>query len=137
MDKDNRATLGDTDTDTDTAPYADPATAPAIEPVAAPTPGAAAEAQAEAVAGTFDEEEYQPTEADGDWMTGTPAKKAQHFWPSAKRLFGLLKPEKAGIFAVLAMVLVAVVLNVIAPRCWATPWTSSSTAWSARTCPPA
>ena len=116
MDKDNRATLGDTDTDTDTAPSADPATAPAIEPVAAPTPGAAAEAQAEAVAGTFDEEEYQPTEADGDWMTGTPAKKAQHFWPSAKRLFGLLKPEKAGIFAVLAMVLVAVVLNVIAPK---------------------
>ncbi|WP_262107183.1 ABC transporter ATP-binding protein [Arthrobacter sp. Marseille-P9274] len=49
-------------------------------------------------------------------MTGTPAKKAQHFWPSAKRLFGLLKPEKAGIFAVLAMVLVAVVLNVIAPK---------------------
>jgi ATP-binding cassette, subfamily B, multidrug efflux pump len=112
MDKDNRATLGDTDT----APAADPATAPAIEPVAAPTPGAAAEAQAEAVAATFDEEEYQPTEADGDWMTGTPAKKAQHFWPSAKRLFGLLKPEKAGIFAVLAMVLVAVVLNVIAPK---------------------
>jgi ATP-binding cassette, subfamily B, multidrug efflux pump len=112
MDKDNRATLGDTDT----APAADPATAPAIEPVAAPTPGAAAEAQAEAVAGTFDEEEYQPTEADGDWMTGTPAKKAQHFWPSAKRLFGLLKPEKAGILAVLAMVLVAVVLNVIAPK---------------------
>ena len=45
-----------------------------------------------------------------------PAKKAQHFWPSAKRLMGLLKPERAGIIAVLAMVTVAVVLNVVAPR---------------------
>ncbi|MET1155021.1 ABC transporter transmembrane domain-containing protein, partial [Arthrobacter sp.] len=49
-------------------------------------------------------------------MFGVPAKKAQHFWPSAKRLMGLLKPERAGIIAVLAMVTVAVVLNVIAPR---------------------
>ena len=24
---------------------------------------------------------------------GMPAKKAEHFWPSAKRLMGLLKPE--------------------------------------------
>ncbi|WP_171059386.1 ABC transporter ATP-binding protein [Arthrobacter crystallopoietes] len=47
---------------------------------------------------------------------GTPAKKAKHFWPSAKRLFGLLKPEKAAIAGVLAMVIIAVVLNVIAPR---------------------
>ncbi|WP_101632696.1 ABC transporter ATP-binding protein [Arthrobacter crystallopoietes] len=47
---------------------------------------------------------------------GTPAKKAKHFWPSAKRLFGLLKPEKAAIAVVLAMVIIAVVLNVIAPR---------------------
>lgn len=110
MDKDSRAT------ESRVAPLGDADTAQAVEPVAAPTPGAAAEAQAEALAATFDEEEYQPSEADGDWMTGTPAKKAQHFWPSAKRLFGLLKPEKAGIFAVLAMVLVAVVLNVIAPK---------------------
>ncbi|WP_264670091.1 ABC transporter ATP-binding protein [Arthrobacter sp. VKM Ac-2550] len=47
---------------------------------------------------------------------GTPAKKAKQFWPSAKRLFGLLKPEKAAIAVVLAMVIIAVVLNVIAPR---------------------
>nr|WP_081608646.1 ABC transporter ATP-binding protein [Arthrobacter crystallopoietes] len=68
------------------------------------------------MAEAFDEEEYQPTEADGHWPGSTPTKKAKHFWPSAKRLFGLLKPEKAGIFAVLAMVIVAVVLNVIAPK---------------------
>nr|WP_150309301.1 ABC transporter ATP-binding protein [Planctomonas psychrotolerans] len=47
---------------------------------------------------------------------GVPAKKAKHFWPSAKRLFGLLAPEKAAISVVLVMVVVAVVLNVIAPR---------------------
>ncbi|MCG2624757.1 ABC transporter ATP-binding protein/permease [Arthrobacter sp. I2-34] len=47
---------------------------------------------------------------------GTPAKKAKQFWPSAKRLLGLLRPERAGIIVVLAMVLVAVVLNVVAPR---------------------
>ena len=64
----------------------------------------------------FYEEEYKPTEADGDMFGGTPAKKAEHFWPSAKRLMGLLKPESAGIALVLAMVTVAVVLNVIAPK---------------------
>ncbi|WP_157359037.1 ABC transporter ATP-binding protein [Arthrobacter sp. Soil782] len=47
---------------------------------------------------------------------GTPAKKAKHFWPSAKRLFSLLAPEKTAIVVVLAMVVIAVVLNVIAPR---------------------
>jgi ATP-binding cassette subfamily B multidrug efflux pump len=64
----------------------------------------------------FFEEEYKPSEADGDMFGGMPAKKAEHFWPSAKRLMGLLKPEAAGIYAVVAMVVVAVVLNVIAPR---------------------
>ncbi|MFF1384528.1 ABC transporter ATP-binding protein [Arthrobacter sp. NPDC058288] len=64
----------------------------------------------------FFEEEYKPTEADGDMFGGAPAKKAEHFWPSAKRLMGLLKPESAGIAVVLAMVTVAVVLNVIAPK---------------------
>ncbi|MFP3463091.1 ABC transporter ATP-binding protein [Arthrobacter globiformis] len=45
-----------------------------------------------------------------------PAKKAQHFWPSAKRLMGLLKPEAAGIYVVVGMVIVSVILNVIAPK---------------------
>lgn len=62
------------------------------------------------------EEEFRPTEADGDMFGGAPAKKAKHFWPSAKRLLGLLRPERGGIFVVLGMVLVAVVLNVVAPR---------------------
>ncbi|MFJ3959248.1 ABC transporter ATP-binding protein [Arthrobacter sp. NPDC090010] len=45
-----------------------------------------------------------------------PAKKAKNFWPSAKRLFGLLKPEAAGVWFVVALVVVSVVLNVIAPK---------------------
>ena len=45
----------------------------------------------------FIEEEYTPGEADGGMFGAVPAKKAQHFWPSAKRLMGLLKPERAGL----------------------------------------
>ncbi|GAB3550959.1 ABC transporter ATP-binding protein [Arthrobacter tumbae] len=82
-----------------------------IDPVVAPTPGAAADAEAQVL-----DEEFRPSEADGDMFGGTPAKKAKHFWPSAKRLFSLLAPERTAIVVVLAMVVVAVVLNVIAPR---------------------
>jgi ATP-binding cassette subfamily B protein len=64
----------------------------------------------------FFEEEYKPSEADGDMFGGMPAKKAKHFGPSARRLMGLLRPEAIGISAVVALVLVSVVLNVIAPR---------------------
>ncbi|MGG5173858.1 ABC transporter ATP-binding protein [Pseudarthrobacter sp. J1763] len=45
-----------------------------------------------------------------------PAKKAKNFWPSAKRLMGLLKPEAMGIYLVVGLVVVSVVLNVIAPK---------------------
>lgn len=64
----------------------------------------------------FVEEEYKPTEADGGMFGAMPAKKPEHFWPSAKRLLGLLKPEAVGIYIVVAMVIVSVVLNVIAPK---------------------
>ena len=64
----------------------------------------------------FVEEEYKPSEADGDMFGGVPAKKAKHFGPSARRLMGLLKPESLGIGVVVALVVVSVVLNVIAPR---------------------
>jgi ATP-binding cassette subfamily B multidrug efflux pump len=62
------------------------------------------------------EVEYTPTEADGDMFGGAPAKKAQHFWPSAKRLMGLLGPERAKMTIVVALVVVSVVLTVIAPK---------------------
>ncbi|GAA1279684.1 ABC transporter ATP-binding protein [Arthrobacter pascens] len=64
----------------------------------------------------FIEEEYKPSEADGGMFGAMPAKKPEHFWPSAKRLLGLLKPEAVGIYIVVAMVIVSVVLNVIAPK---------------------
>nr|WP_169337750.1 ABC transporter ATP-binding protein [Pseudoclavibacter soli] len=43
-------------------------------------------------------------------------KKAEHFWPAAKRLFGLLAPFKWGMVLVLALVSASVVLNVWAPK---------------------
>ncbi|SEB51608.1 ATP-binding cassette, subfamily B [Paramicrobacterium humi] len=73
---------------------------------------------AEAEAQKTDDEllEFTPAEADGDMFGGAPAKKAKHFGPSAKRLMGLLKPERAGMSIVVALVVVSVVLTVIAPK---------------------
>ncbi|TBN57752.1 ABC transporter ATP-binding protein [Glaciihabitans arcticus] len=60
---------------------------------------------------------YEPTEADGGMFgDGPPAKKAQHFWPSAKRLFGLLRPERAKFGFVVLLVILSVILTVIAPK---------------------
>ncbi|MDJ0312262.1 ABC transporter ATP-binding protein [Arthrobacter sp. H35-D1] len=47
---------------------------------------------------------------------GAPAKKAQHFWPSVKRLLGLLRPERTQFSLVVALVAVSVVMTVIAPK---------------------
>lgn len=62
------------------------------------------------------EYEYEPTESDGDMFGGTPAKKAEHFWPSFKRLLGLLRSEWVGMVFVTVLVVVSVALTVIAPR---------------------
>nr|WP_240183622.1 ABC transporter ATP-binding protein [Leifsonia aquatica] len=45
-----------------------------------------------------------------------PARKAENFWPSFKRLLGLLKTEWVGMTWVTLLVTVSVVLIVIAPR---------------------
>ncbi len=45
-----------------------------------------------------------------------PVRKAKAFWPSAKRLVGLLAPEKLGMSIVLLFVGAGVVLAVIAPK---------------------
>jgi ATP-binding cassette subfamily B protein len=45
-----------------------------------------------------------------------PAEKAMNFWPSAKRLLGTLRPERAWLFLVLAMGVASVTLSVIGPR---------------------
>src|SRR6478735_2570006 len=60
--------------------------------------------------------EFEPTESDGDMFGGTPAKKAEHFWPSFKRLLGLLRPEWLGMAWVTLLVVVSVALTVIAPK---------------------
>jgi ATP-binding cassette, subfamily B, multidrug efflux pump len=60
--------------------------------------------------------DYAPTEADGDMFGGAPAKKAKHFWPSVKRLTGLLKPERRQFSLVVLLVAASVVLTVIAPK---------------------
>ncbi|HEY9423795.1 MAG TPA: ABC transporter ATP-binding protein, partial [Microterricola sp.] len=62
------------------------------------------------------EYEYAPSEADGDMFGGAPAKKAQHFWPSAKRLLGLLRPERVKMAFVVLLVTISVIFTVIAPR---------------------
>ncbi|ANF32409.1 multidrug ABC transporter ATP-binding protein [Leifsonia xyli] len=64
------------------------------------------------------EEEYDftPGEGDGDMFGGAPAKKAENFWPSFKRLMGLLKPEWLGMAWVTLLTVVSVVLVVIAPK---------------------
>lgn len=54
--------------------------------------------------------------ASGDGWEEAPVRKAQHFWPSAKRLIGLLSPYKLGMVLVFAMIGVYVVLSVVAPR---------------------
>ncbi|MBF4634852.1 ABC transporter ATP-binding protein [Agreia pratensis] len=62
------------------------------------------------------ERDFVPTEADGDMFGGAPAKKAQQFWPSAKRLMGLLGPERVKMSIVVGLVVISVVLTVIAPK---------------------
>ncbi|MCU1628491.1 MAG: Xenobiotic-transporting ATPase [Pseudonocardia sp.] len=47
---------------------------------------------------------------------GQPAEKASTFGPSAKRLAGLLAPERLGVLAVIVLGVVSVALNVVGPK---------------------
>ncbi len=47
---------------------------------------------------------------------GQPVEKAQNFGGSARRLVGLLRPERWGVAAVLVLGVVSVALNVIGPK---------------------
>ena len=58
-------------------------------------------------------DDYQP---DNDDWGGQPAKKAKHFWPAAKRLMGLIAPEKWLFSFVVLLVVGSVVLTVVAPK---------------------
>ncbi|MBO1900470.1 ABC transporter ATP-binding protein [Leucobacter weissii] len=59
-------------------------------------------------------DDYTP-DAD-DWFGGQPTKKAKQFWPAAKRLIGLIGPEKWLFAFVTLLVVGSVVLTVIAPK---------------------
>jgi len=59
-------------------------------------------------------EDYTPS--GDDWFGDQPTKKPRHFWPSAKRLIGLLGPEKWLFAFITLMVVASVVLMVIAPK---------------------
>ena len=57
------------------------------------------------------------TTAEFEQKTGENApRKAKNFWPSAKRLFGLLAPFKVQLWAIAAMNIVCVFLAVAAPK---------------------
>lgn len=59
-------------------------------------------------------DDYVPS---GDDMHyGGPTKKAKHFWPSAKRMLGLLLPHKGKLSVIVLLVIGSVVFTVIAPR---------------------
>lgn len=63
------------------------------------------------------EQDSATLEAEIEEKTGENApRKAKNFWPSAKRLFGLLAPFKAQLVAIAAMNLVCVFLAVAAPK---------------------
>lgn len=64
------------------------------------------------------EEDWENFEPGGGDMfsEGAPPKKAKHFWPSAKRLVGLLAPEKGKFSFVVVLVVFSVLLSVIAPK---------------------
>lgn len=59
--------------------------------------------------------EYEEKMAGDDFSNKAP-RKAKQFWPSAKRLLGLLAPYKLALTAVFVMNAVSVVLAVYAPR---------------------
>lgn len=47
---------------------------------------------------------------------GRPVEKSRNFGPSAKRLLGLLRPERTALIVAFALTTTAVVLNAIGPR---------------------
>lgn len=63
-----------------------------------------------------DIEEFDASSATDAFGDAMPVRKAKHFWPSAKRLIGLLAPEKVGMSLVFVLVAAGVVLSVIAPK---------------------
>ncbi|MDN5795972.1 MAG: ABC transporter ATP-binding protein/permease [Intrasporangium sp.] len=47
---------------------------------------------------------------------GQPAEKALDFWPSAKRLIGLLRPDRVLVTVIVALTIVSVILASVGPK---------------------
>ena len=62
------------------------------------------------------DDDYIPSGEELEMSGGAPPRKAKHFWPSVRRLFGLMTTEKRGLINVVALVVGSVVLTVIAPK---------------------
>ena len=56
------------------------------------------------------------TNRHGPMSMGIPAEKSTDFRPSAKRLLGLLKPERLALYGVLAFSLGSVILSAVGPK---------------------
>jgi len=52
----------------------------------------------------------------GPMSMAVPGEKSQSFGPSAKRLLGLLRPERTSLYAVLALAVASVALNAVGPK---------------------
>jgi ATP-binding cassette subfamily B multidrug efflux pump len=52
----------------------------------------------------------------GPMSMGMPTEKSQDFGPSARRLLGLLRPERSALYAVLALAVSSVALNAVGPK---------------------
>lgn len=52
----------------------------------------------------------------GPMSIGLPSEKSRNFGPSAKRLLSLLRPERAALYAVLALAVCSVALNAVGPK---------------------
>ncbi len=90
-----------------------PGEAPDATPEEAAAQGAAPVALATAVE---PDEDFDDMSMDDGFGGQQSIRKPKQFWPSAKRLVGLLSPEKAGIAVVLLFVGAGVILTVIAPK---------------------
>ena len=62
------------------------------------------------------DDEYISHGEEAEMSGETPPRKPKHFWPSVKRLFGLMTSEKLGLINVVLLVIGSVVLTVIAPK---------------------
>jgi ATP-binding cassette, subfamily B, multidrug efflux pump len=58
-----------------------------------------------------------PARGPGAWMSaGMPAEKSMDFWPSARRVLGLLGPERMLVMVVLALAVAGVAFAVVGPK---------------------